>query len=40
MEILEAYDLAGTLRGAAALARYDHKSVARWVRVRDEAGGA
>ena len=39
MEILEAYDLAGTLRGAAALVGCDHKTVAYWVRMRDEAGG-
>ncbi|GAC1577095.1 MAG: hypothetical protein NVS3B18_10880 [Candidatus Dormibacteria bacterium] len=39
MEILEAYDVTGTLRGAAALAGCDHKTVARWVGVRDEAGG-
>jgi transposase len=39
MEILEAFDLAGTLRGAAALAGCDHKTVAHWVRARDEAGG-
>ena len=39
MEILEAYDLAGTLRGAAALAGCDHKTVAYWVRMRDQAGG-
>ncbi len=39
MEILEAYDLTGTLRGAAALAGCDHKTVAYWVRLRDEAGG-
>lgn len=38
MEILEAYDLAGSLRGAAALAGCDHKTVAYWVRMRDEAG--
>ena len=31
MEILEAYDLAGTLRGAALLAGCDHKTVAHWV---------
>jgi hypothetical protein len=30
MEILEAYDLAGTLRGAAQLAGCDHKTVAHW----------
>jgi transposase len=39
MEILEAYDLAGTLRGAAALAGCDHKTVGHWVAVRDRAGG-
>jgi transposase len=39
MEILEAFDLAGTLRGAAELAGCDHKTVAYWVRARDEAGG-
>ncbi len=39
MEILEAYDLAGTLRGAAALAGCDHKTVAHWVRQRELAGG-
>jgi hypothetical protein len=39
MEILEAFDLAGTLRGAAELAACDHKTVAHWVRARDEAGG-
>jgi transposase len=39
MEILEAYDLAGTLRGAAALAGCDHKTVAHWVRKREQAGG-
>jgi transposase len=39
MEILEAYDLAGTLRGAAALAGCDHKTVAHWVAVREQAGG-
>ncbi len=39
MEILEAFDLTGTLRGAAALAGCDHKTVAHWVRARDEAGG-
>jgi transposase len=35
MEILEAYDLAGSLRGAAQLAGCDHKTVAHWVRQRD-----
>ena len=39
MEILEAFDLAGTLRGAAQLAGCDHKTVAHWVRAREEAGG-
>ena len=39
MEILEAYDLATTLRGAAALAGCDSKTVAHWVRVRERAGG-
>ena len=39
MEILEAYDLAGTLRGAAELAGCDHKTVAHWVRQRELAGG-
>ena len=39
MEFLEAYDLTGTLRGAAALTGCDHKTVARLVRARDEAGG-
>jgi transposase len=39
MEILEAFDLAGTLRGAAELCGCDHKTVAHWVRAREEAGG-
>ncbi|MFN8205464.1 MAG: IS21 family transposase [Solirubrobacteraceae bacterium] len=39
MEILEAFDLTGSLRGAAALAGCDHKTVGHWVRARDEAGG-
>ena len=39
MEILEAFDLTGTLRGAAQLVGCDHKTVAQWVRARDEAGG-
>ena len=39
MEILEAYDLAGSLRGAAALAGCDHKTVKHWVEVRERAGG-
>ncbi len=39
MEILEAFDLTGSLRGAAELAGCDHKTVAHWVRARDAAGG-
>ena len=39
MEILEAFDLAGTLRGAAQLAGCDHKTVAHWVAAREAAGG-
>ena len=33
MEILEAFDLTGTLRGAAELAGCDHKTVAHRVRA-------
>jgi hypothetical protein len=36
MEILEAYDLAGSLRGAAQLAGCDHKTVAHWVQMREQ----
>ena len=39
MEILEAYDLTGSLRGAAGLAGCDHKTVARLVAAREAAGG-
>jgi hypothetical protein len=39
MEILEAYDLTGSLRGVASLAGCDHKTVARLVAARDDAGG-
>jgi hypothetical protein len=39
MEILKAFDLTGTLRGAAELVGCDHKTVAHWVRARDEGGG-
>lgn len=39
MEILEAYDLAGTLRGAAELAGCDHKTVAHYVSEREQGGG-
>ena len=35
MEILEAYDLTGGLRAAAALAGCDHKAVAQYVALRD-----
>jgi transposase len=35
MEILEAFDLTGSLRGAAALAGCDHKTVAHYVSLRD-----
>ena len=45
MEILEAYDLTGSLRQAAALVGCDHKTVAYWVSAagtggRDAGGGA
>jgi transposase len=39
MEILEAFDLTGTLRGAAELAGCDHKTVGHWVSAREAAGG-
>jgi transposase len=39
MEILEAFDLTGSLRAAAELVGCDHKTVAHWVRAREEAGG-
>lgn len=39
MKILEAYDLVGTLRGAAELAGCDHKTVAHYVEEREAAGG-
>ncbi|MCA1677502.1 MAG: IS21 family transposase [Actinobacteria bacterium] len=39
MEILEAFDLTGSLRGAAELVGCDHKTVAYWVAARDAAGG-
>lgn len=35
MEILEAFDLTGSVRGAAALAGCDHHTVARYVALRD-----
>jgi len=40
MEILEAYDLSGSFRQAAALVGCDHKTVALWVAVREATGGA
>jgi molybdenum-dependent DNA-binding transcriptional regulator ModE len=39
MEILEAFDLVGSLRGAAQLVGCDHKTVAHWVGARDRAAG-
>jgi transposase len=39
MEILEAFDLTGTLRGAGELVGCDHKTVGHWVRARDAVGG-
>jgi transposase len=39
MEILEAFDLAGSLRGAAELVGCDHKTVGHWVEQRERAGG-
>jgi hypothetical protein len=39
MDILEAFDLTGSLRAAADLAGCDHKTVARYVRLRDAGQG-
>ena len=39
MEILEAFDLVGTLRGAAKLVGCDHKTVGHYVAEREAAGG-
>ncbi len=39
MEILEAFDLTGSLRAAGELAGCDHKTVGQWVCAREEAGG-
>jgi len=39
MEILEAFDLVGTLRGAAELVGCDHKTVGHYVEQRETAGG-
>jgi hypothetical protein len=38
MEILEAYDLTVSLRGAAALTGCNHKTVAHYVELRDGGG--
>ena len=38
MEILEAYDVTGSLRGAAALAGCDHKTVAQAGRCAGRGG--
>ncbi|WP_411130468.1 IS21 family transposase [Streptomyces sp. x-19] len=38
MEILEAYDLTGSYRGAAELAGVDHHTVKRYVELRDKGG--
>ena len=35
MEILEAYDLTGSLRDAAELAGYSHDTVEHWVAARE-----
>ena len=40
MVILEAYDLTGSCRQAAVLVGCDHKTVAHWVAVREQTGGA
>ncbi|MGH2385635.1 MAG: IS21 family transposase, partial [Candidatus Limnocylindria bacterium] len=40
MEILEAFDLTGSYRAAAALTGSDHKTVARYVRERDRGRAA
>lgn len=39
MEILEAFDLVGSLRKAAELAGCDHKTVAHYVKEREDGGG-
>jgi hypothetical protein len=39
LEILEAFDLTDSLRGAAELVGCEHKTVGHWVRARDDAGG-
>jgi hypothetical protein len=39
MEIVEAYDLTGSSRRAAALVGCDHETVAHWVAVREQTGG-
>ena len=40
MNILDAYDLTGSLRDAAELAGCSHHTVARYVRAREQAAGA
>src|SRR3954454_20923044 len=39
MEILEAFDATGSVRAAAEFVGCDHKTVAHWVRAREDAGG-
>ena len=39
MEMLEAFDLTGSLRDAAELAGCSHHMVGRYVRARDAGGG-
>jgi transposase len=39
MELLEAFDLTGSLRAAAELVGCDHKTVGHWVRAREATGG-
>ena len=39
MEILDAYDLTGSLRDAAELAGCSHHTVKRYVEAREKAGG-
>ena len=40
MEMLEAFDLTGSLRDAAELSGCSHHTVGRYVRARDAGGGA
>lgn len=39
IEILEASDAVGTMRGAAELCGHDHKTVAHYLAARNEGGG-